>query len=123
MVPYKSKLMHVEDDILNFSSIRQNRNYYPREDNNCGEDSSMTVLIDDDHLCEAIIDGTKDIRVHKILESRDSVLSSVQIGDAKCRVYSRKIETYTIITIKIKEKSEKIKSNTIFGFYWGWSSN
>ena len=44
MAPYKSKVMHVEYDILNFYSIIQNINYYPREENNCGDDSSMFLL-------------------------------------------------------------------------------
>ena len=36
MVPYKSKVTHVEYDTLNLSPIKNNRKYFPREDKNCG---------------------------------------------------------------------------------------
>ena len=32
MITYKSKVVHNEEDIINLSPIRQNRNYYPRKE-------------------------------------------------------------------------------------------
>ena len=60
MIPYKSKLMHAEDNIINFSPIRYKINFYPRKENNCGYDSSM-VLLDNNHLGDTIIDGDTDL--------------------------------------------------------------
>ena len=48
--------MHIEDNILNVSPTRNNRNAYPRKENNFGDYSSM-VLLYDEHLDDAIIDG------------------------------------------------------------------
>ena len=31
MIPYKSKVIHVKDDIINFSAVKQNINYYPKK--------------------------------------------------------------------------------------------
>ena len=44
IIPYKSKVINVESYILNFSPIIQNRNAYPRKENDCGDDSSMVLL-------------------------------------------------------------------------------
>ena len=54
VLSYKSKLMHVEDDTLSLQTIRQNRNGYPRKDNNGGDDSS-SFLTDDGHLWDTVI--------------------------------------------------------------------
>ena len=60
MVPYKLMVIHVEDDIINFSLIRQNSNSYPKEEKNCGDDSSV-ILLYDEHLCNTIIDRNTDL--------------------------------------------------------------
>ena len=79
MVAYKLKVMHNEYDTLNFWLIRQNSNSYPREENNCGDDSSIFIL-DYDHLFGTIIDGNTYIISNNIMESRYSVLSYIHIG-------------------------------------------
>ena len=103
MISYKSKAMHVEDDIINLSPIRQKINPYPRKENNCGDDSSM-VLLYDGHLSDTIISGDTYLSGNGIVEIRDLVLSSLRSGlhngDAKYRIYSRKTETVTNITIQ-----------------------
>ena len=93
MIPYKSKVLHEEDDILNFSSIRHKIFAYPIKDNNFGDDSSM-VLLYYDYLVDTNISGNTDLIGNIILESRNSVLSSPHIGlhtvNAKYRIQSRK---------------------------------
>ena len=79
MVPYKLKVMHVEYDTLICFPIIKNRNSYPKEENNCVDESVM-VLLYDEHLCENIIAWNTYIRGSGILESRDSVISSLYIG-------------------------------------------
>ena len=64
MVAYKLKVINSEDDTLNFSPMRQNINDYPREDNNCG-DESIIVLQYDGHLCDTIIVDNTDIMINK----------------------------------------------------------
>ena len=54
MVVYKLKVINVEDDTLNFSTIIQNINAYPREENKCGDDY-RTFLTDDGNLCDTLI--------------------------------------------------------------------
>ena len=76
VVPYKSKLIHVEDDIINLSPIKQNINNYLRKKNNCGEESSM-ALLDDNQLCDTIIVGNTDMSGNNITEIRHLVLSSL----------------------------------------------
>ena len=86
VIPYKSKLMHVEYGILKVSFIKRNRNADPRKENRCGDDSSM-VLLYVEHLGDTIISGNTDLRGNIILEIRGLVLSSLHIflhtGDAK----------------------------------------
>ena len=74
MIPYKSKVMHVEDDIIILSPIINNRNAYPRKENNCGDDYCM-ILIDDENLGRNIIDGNTDLSGNIILERGYLVLS------------------------------------------------
>ena len=89
MTPYKSKVMHIEDDILNLSLNIQNKNYYHRKYNYCGDDSSMDHMYDK-HLGDTIVSGNKDLRGNRMMESRGLVLSYLHIdihtGDAKYRV-------------------------------------
>ena len=98
MVYHLSKAIHVENDILNLSPIRQNRNAFPREGNSCGYDSSM-IIIYDEKLCDTIIYGNRDLSGNKIMEIIYSVLSSFHICGAKYRIYSNKKETATTFTI------------------------
>ena len=81
--------MHVENDIINVSPIRKNRNFYPRKENNCVNDSIMIILYDD-HLGDTIISGNIDLSENIMMESRYLVLSSLQIGlhtsDTKYRI-------------------------------------
>ena len=80
IIPYKSKVMHAEDDnILTFSPTRHKINAYPRKENNCGDNSSM-VLLDDKHLGDTTISGNTHLRGNIIMERRDLVLSSLYIG-------------------------------------------
>ena len=79
MIPYKSKAMHVEDDIINSSHIKNNRNQYHSKLNNCGNDFSM-LLIHNEHLGDTIIAGNTDISIHIIMEIRYLVLSYIHIG-------------------------------------------
>ena len=48
------------------------------------------VLLDDNYLCDTIIAGNIYLSGNKIMETRDSVLSSlliaIHIGDAKYRI-------------------------------------
>ena len=78
--------MYVEDDILNSPPIRHNINAYPKEEKNFNNDSSM-VLLDDENLCDTIIAGNTDLSGNNIPDSRNLVLSSLYIGDAKYRIY------------------------------------
>ena len=59
MIPYKSKVMHTEYDILNFSPIIQKINSYPRKENNYGDDSSMFLL--DDKQMLLIVEGSESV--------------------------------------------------------------
>ena len=59
--------MHMEDDILNSYPIRKNRNYCPRKENNCGDDSTM-FLIDNYNLCDTIIADNTDLSSNNIIE-------------------------------------------------------
>ena len=85
MVPYNLKVMNVEDDMINLPPIRQNRNAYPRGENNFGDDSSM-VILDERNLCDTVIAENEYLVSNDITESRDSVLSYIHIGGAKCRI-------------------------------------
>ena len=38
MIPYKSKVMHTEDDTINLPPIINKINAYPRKERNCGDD-------------------------------------------------------------------------------------
>ena len=60
MIPYKSKVVHVEYDILNVYPIINNRNSYPRKENNFGNDSIIFILYDE-HFGDTIIYGNTDI--------------------------------------------------------------
>ena len=82
MVAYKSRVIHVEYDTLNFCPTIYNRNAYPEEYNNCLYDYSA-VLIYEGHLGENIIPEHTYPSSNKIPESRDSVLFSLHIGGAK----------------------------------------
>ena len=101
--PYKSKVIHVEGNILNLSPIIQNRNAYPRKENNCGDDYSM-VLLDDEHLSDTITTGNIDLNGNGILETSNSVLFYIHIGlhtgDTKYRIKSRKTETFKNIIVQ-----------------------
>ena len=52
--------MGVEYDTINFSPIGQNRKAYPREENNCGDESSMFLLYDR-HWCDTIVAENTDL--------------------------------------------------------------
>ena len=69
MIPYKSRVMHVEDDTLMLYPIIYIINAYPRLYNKCGDDSSM-VILDDEHLCDTITVGNTYIRSINVPESR-----------------------------------------------------
>ena len=66
IISYKQRVIHVEDDIINFSPIKQNRNAYPGKGNNFG-DYSITVLLDGDHLGNKIIYGNTCLRGNSII--------------------------------------------------------
>ena len=112
MGPYIYKVVHVEINILNLPPILQNRNAYPREENCCDEYSRM-VPVDDEHSCDTIISYNTDGRINSVPESRYSVLSYIHISGAKYRIESRKIETATNITIH--RMTERIESNKMSG--------
>ena len=89
MEPYRLKVMHVEDDIINFSTIIQYRNYYPWEDNNGSDEYSM-VILNDGILCDTVISDNIYIISNNIPKIINSDLSSLQTGCAKYRIYSIK---------------------------------
>ena len=66
MIPYESKVIHVEDGILNLSPIRKNRNTYHRKIKNCGDDSIIVILYGN-HLGDTIIAGNTDLSGNIIL--------------------------------------------------------
>ena len=68
IIPYKSKVVYVEYQILNVSPIRQNINNYPRKEKNCGDDSNM-VILDNGSLCDTTISGNIDSVSNTIPES------------------------------------------------------
>ena len=72
MIPYKSKVRHVEVDIINFYPIRKNRNYYPSKQK-YGDESSMVILFEE-HLDETIIAGNTVLSGNIILEIRGLIL-------------------------------------------------
>ena len=78
MIAYKLKGVYDEDDTLNFSAMRQNVKSYPREENNLCYYSSMSLTYYM-HTCDTVI--------------------AENTGGAKYRIYSRKTETATNITI------------------------
>ena len=89
MIPYKSKVIHFENGILNISTIRKRRNDYPRKEYNSGDESIM-VLLYDDNLGNNIISGNTDISRNIIMESIYVVLYYIHIGlhtgDVKYRI-------------------------------------
>ena len=76
-IPYKSNVMHFEGDIQNVSPIRQNRNAYPRKENNCGDVSSM-VLLNSENLGNTIISVNIYLSRNNIPEMVHSILSSTK---------------------------------------------
>ena len=78
VIPYKLKVMHVKNDILKASSIRKNRNVYPRTPPP-GDYSSM-VLLHEKHLGDTTIAGNTDLNGNIITEIIDLVLSYLHIG-------------------------------------------
>ena len=66
------------------------------------DNDSIIFLTDDSNICDIIIAEKKCLSSNNILESICSMLSSLKIGGAKYRIYSRKIETATNITIHKK---------------------
>ena len=76
------------------------------------------ILLDDKDFGGTIIARNVDIRGNILTEIRELVLPSQQIdthvGDKKIRIYSRKTEMATNITIN--KMSENIESNTILEF-------
>ena len=82
MISYKSKVIHVEYDILNVSPIRLNRNAWNSKENNCGDEYSMVFLYED-NLCDTIIAGNADFSSNNIMENIYSVLSSLHISGTK----------------------------------------
>ena len=85
VLAYKSIMMQVEDDALNFYPKRQSINYYPEEGNNWGGDSSI-VLLDDGHLGDTVIPDSIDLSSNNIPEIRYSVLSYLHIYGEKYRI-------------------------------------
>ena len=79
-------MIHVEDDILNVSPIRRNRNACPRKYKKYGDDYGMALLYDE-HLGITIITGNTDLSGNIIMKIRDLVLSYLHIvlhtGDTK----------------------------------------
>ena len=69
MIPNKSKVMHFEVDIINFSPIRHKIYAYHRKENNCGDESSI-ILLDYDQLGNTIINGNQYINDNSIMEIR-----------------------------------------------------
>ena len=102
--------MNVEDDTLKCLPTRQNRNGYPRKDNNCGDNSSKFIS-DDGNLWDTFIPENKHLGSNIIPENRDSFLSYLHITGTKYRIYSSK--TYTSTKVTIKKMTESIKSNKI----------
>ena len=66
MIPYKSKVIHVDDGILKVSSIIKNINVYPRKETNCGNESIVVLLYDKD-FGDTIIAGNTDLTKNIIL--------------------------------------------------------
>ena len=89
MATNKPKVTKNAYDTLNFSLIRHSRNLHPREENNCGDESSI-VILDNEHLCDTIIASNAYIRSNKVIKIRDLVISSLHIGlhigDEKYRI-------------------------------------
>ena len=85
MVAYKSRVIHVEYDTLNFCPTIYNRNAYPEEYNNVGYDSSM-ILIYYGNMGDTVIPENKYISSNNIHDSRDFFLFSIQIYGAKFRI-------------------------------------
>ena len=85
MAAYKLKAINDEYNILNLSLRIQNRNSYPREENNYGDDS-ITFLIDDGKVCKTDITKKTDLTSNKIPENTYSILSYLHIGDEKYRI-------------------------------------
>ena len=89
IIPYKLKVMHAEENMLNLSPIRQKINAYPSKEKNCGDDSGM-VIIDEEHLVDAIISWKIDLKGNMMMNSRYLVVSSLYIGlhagDIKYRI-------------------------------------
>ena len=98
MIDCKLKVMHNEDDKINFYPMRQNGRVYPREENNMGDNSSI-FLPYEWNLCDTIIVENTDLRSNNIPESIDSVIYYLHIFGTTYSIQSSKIETATNITI------------------------
>ena len=75
--------MHDGDDTLHFLTMIHSINDYPKEENNCDDDSIM-FLPDDGHVGDTVITENVDL----------SSNSSFHIGGAKYRIHLRKIYHY-----------------------------
>ena len=111
MLAYTSKVMHVDDDTLNFFSIIWNNHVYPSVENSCG-DGSCTVLPEGGCLCDTVVSEDSVFSSINMPTSIDSVLSSLHIGGTKYGIYSS--ETDTVTSITIHKMNGRIDSNTIF---------
>ena len=69
------------------------------------------VPIYEENISDTIIAGNKYLSCNNILESIDSVLSSLHIGGSTYNIYSRKTETATNFTIQ--KNTESIESNKL----------
>ena len=85
MVVYDLKLIHEEDDTLHLALMKHNTNAYPREENNCSDDSIM-FLPDDRHMCDIVISKNTDLSSNKNFEIIYSILYSLNIGCEKYRI-------------------------------------
>ena len=109
MIDYKLNVFHDEDNKLNLSPMRQNRKDYPRKENYLSDDSIM-FLPDYSNLCDTINADKTHLSSNKISESIFSVLSSIHIVSAKCRI--KLIKTYTATNITIHKITQGIESTT-----------
>ena len=82
---YKSKVIHVENYILNLSPIRNNVNDYPRVDNKVSDDCN-NVLLYYRFWCSTGIPKNVFVRSNSIPPRTDSVIIYIHSGGTKYRI-------------------------------------
>ena len=99
MLAYKLNMIHVQNDVLNHSPIRHDKNVYTRA-GKIHSGGFCTPIRDELCLWLIIATDNTSFRRNRIPTIRDSVISYIHIGCAKHGIYSSEKDNTTGITIQ-----------------------